>query len=155
LAKAQIYLLPAARNTVMVVDDQSTSRSIRLDNGEAASTINPRALADLEELGSSPAFMDKLIGMFVADSLAFATKMENALGGRNLGEFRSYLRAMKGSAASMGAERLTGYCRDVGRLTDAEIKLQGPPLLKSLREELATTRDALDRYLQGRKKSPG
>ena len=28
LAKAQIHLLPAARNTVMVVDDQSTSRSI-------------------------------------------------------------------------------------------------------------------------------
>ena len=28
MAKAQIHLLPAARNTVMVVDDQSTSRSI-------------------------------------------------------------------------------------------------------------------------------
>jgi len=131
------------------------ARPMRLDNGEAASTINPRALADLEELGSSPAFMDKLIGMFVADSLAFATKMENALGGSNLAEFRSYLHAMKGSAASMGAERLTCYCRDVGRLADAEIKLQGPPLLKSLREELASTRDALHRYLQGRRKSAG
>ena len=28
MAKAQIHLLPAARNTVMVVDDQSTSRAI-------------------------------------------------------------------------------------------------------------------------------
>jgi CheY-like chemotaxis protein len=28
MAKAQIHLLPAARNTVMVVDDQSTGRAI-------------------------------------------------------------------------------------------------------------------------------
>ena len=28
MATAQIHLLPAARNTVMVVDDQSTSRAI-------------------------------------------------------------------------------------------------------------------------------
>jgi HPt (histidine-containing phosphotransfer) domain-containing protein len=142
LAKAQIHLLPAARNTVM-------------DNGEAASTINPRALADLEELGSSPGFMDKLIGVFVADNGTLVAKMESALSRRDVGEFRSHVHAMRGSAASMGAERLTGYCRDVGRLTDAEIKLRGPLLLKSLRGELATTRDALDRYLQGRKKPAG
>ena len=29
----------------------------------------PDTLADLEELGSSPAFMDKLIGVFVADNV--------------------------------------------------------------------------------------
>lgn len=142
MAKAQIHLLPAARNTAM-------------DNGEAASTINPGALADLEELGSSPGFMDKLIGVFVADNGTLVAKMESALSRRDVGEFRSHVDAMRGSAASIGAERLTGYCRDVGRLTDAEIRLQGPLLLKSLRGELATTRDALERYLQGRKKPPG
>ena len=142
MAKAQIHLLPAARNTVM-------------DNGEAALTISPRALADLEKLGSSPAFMDKLIAVFVADNGTLVAKMESALSRRDVGEFRSHLDAMRGSAASMGAERLTGYCRDVGRLTDAEIKLRGQLLLKSLRGELATTRDALDRYLQGRKKLAG
>jgi HPt (histidine-containing phosphotransfer) domain-containing protein len=142
LAKAQIHLLPAARNTVM-------------DKREAASTINPRTLADLEGLGSSPAFMDKLIGVFVADNGTLVAKMESALSRRDVGEFRSHVDAMRGSAASMGAERLTGYCRDLGRLTDAEIKLQGPLLLKSLRGELATSRDALDRYLQGRKRSAG
>jgi len=126
-----------------------------MDNGEAASTINPGALADLEELGSSPGFMDKLIGVFVADNGTLVAKMESALSRRDVGEFRSHVDAMRGSAASIGAERLTGYCRDVGRLTDAEIRLQGPLLLKSLRGELATTRDALERYLQGRKKPPG
>ena len=117
--------------------------------------VNPDTLADLEELGSSPAFMDKLIGVFVADNITLMTKMEASLAARNVGEFRSHLHAMKGSAASMGAERLTGYCKDVGRLSDAEVKLQIPALLKTLREELAATRESLERYLQDRKKSTG
>ena len=117
--------------------------------------VNTDTLADLEELGSSPAFMDKLIGVFVADNVTLMAKMEAALAARNVGEFRSHLHAMKGSAASMGAERLTGYCKEVGRYSDSEIKLQIPALLKTLREELAATREAFERYLQERKKSTG
>jgi two-component system sensor histidine kinase RpfC len=117
--------------------------------------VNADTLADLEELGSSPAFMDKLIGVFVADNVTLIAKIESALAARNVVEFRSHLHAMKGSAASMGAERLTGYCKDMGRLSDAEVKLQIPALLKTLREELALTRETLERYLQERRKSTG
>ncbi len=120
-----------------------------------APVVNADTLADLEELGSSPAFMDKLIGVFVADNVTLMAKIESALAARNVGEFRSHLHAMKGSAASMGAERLTSYCKEMGRLSDAEVKLQIPTLLKSLREELATTRDSLERYLQERRTSTG
>ena len=117
--------------------------------------VNADTLADLEELGSSPAFMDKLIGVFVADNVTLMGKMEAALAARNVGEFRSHLHAMKGSAASMGAERLTVYCKELGRYSDSEVKLQIPALLKTLREELAMTREAFERYLQERKKSTG
>jgi two-component system sensor histidine kinase RpfC len=121
----------------------------------AAAVVNADTLADLEELGSSPAFMDKLIGVFVADNVTLIAKIESALAARNVAEFRSHLHAMKGSAASMGAERLTGCCKDMGRLSDAEVKLQIPALLKTLREELAVTRESLERYLQERRKSTG
>ena len=117
--------------------------------------VNVGTLSDLEELGSSPAFMDKLIGVFVADNVTLMSKIEAALGARNVSEFRSHLHAMKGSAASMGAERLTSCCKDMGRLSDAEVKLQIPALLKTLREELGATRESLERYLQERKKSTG
>jgi HPt (histidine-containing phosphotransfer) domain-containing protein len=99
--------------------------------------------------------MDKLIGVFVADNVTLVSKIEGALAARNVGEFRSHLHAMKGSAASMGAERLTALCKDMGRLSDAEVKLQIPALLKALRDELAMTRESLERYLQERKKSAG
>jgi two-component system, sensor histidine kinase RpfC len=117
--------------------------------------VNADTLADLEELGSSPAFMDKLIGVFVADNATLMAKIESALAARNVGEFRSHLHAMKGSAASMGAERLTTYCKEMGRLSDAEVKLQIPVLLKTLREELAATRESLEHFLRDRRSSSG
>jgi two-component system sensor histidine kinase RpfC len=123
--------------------------------GDVRHVVNAETLADLEVLGSSPAFMDKLIGVFVADNVTLLAKIEAALGWRNIGEFRSHLHALKGSAASVGAERLTDRCKEIGRLSDAEVKLQMPSLLKQLREELAVTREALERYLQERKKSTG
>jgi len=130
-------------------------RPPRAEQAGATPAVNPGTLADLEELGSSPGFMDKLIGVFVADNATLVAKMESTLAGRNIGEFRSHLHAMKGSAASMGAERLTVLCKDIGRLSDAEIKLQVLPLLKSLRDELAATREALERYLRNRQRSAG
>jgi two-component system sensor histidine kinase RpfC len=132
-----------------------SARSARPAQNGAVPVINPDTLADLEELGSSPAFMDKLIGVFVADNVTLMAKMESALAARNVAEFRSHLHAMKGSAASMGAERLTGFCREIGRHSDAEVRLQIPALLKTLRDELAATRESLEQYLQERKKSTG
>jgi hypothetical protein len=43
----------------------------------------------------------------------------------------------------------------MGRRSDAEVKLQIPAILKTLRDELAATREALDHYLQERRKSTG
>jgi len=130
-------------------------RELRAGEPGATPSVNPGTLADLEELGSSPGFMDRLIGVFVADNATLVAKMESALAGRNIGEFRSHLHAMKGSAASMGAERLTALCKDIGRLSDSQIKLQVLSLLKSLRDELAATREALERYLRNRQRSAG
>jgi len=145
---------------------QEAERPAAMDGGRVASragvaqadaspVVNPGTLADLEELGSSPAFMDKLIGVFVADNVTLMARIEGALAARNVAEFRSHLHAMKGSAASMGAERLTACCKDLGRLSDAEVKLQIPRVLAMLREELSATRESLERYLRERRKSTG
>ena len=128
---------------------------LRADKQGPNPVVNHDTLADLEELGSSSAFMDKLIGVFIADNVMLMAKIESALAARDVGRFHSHLHAMKGSAASMGAERLTGYCKELGRLSEAEVKLQIPALLKTLRDELAATREALERYLEERKKSTG
>lgn len=109
--------------------------------------VNAETLAHLEELGSTPDFLERLVGVFVADSQSLLAKMEAAVATRNFGEFRSHLHAMKGSAASIGTERLTRLCASLGKRTDAELRLQSSALVRSLGEEFALGRAALERYV--------
>jgi hypothetical protein len=62
---------------------------------------------------------------------------------------------MKGSSASMGTDKLTELCAALGRLSDAELRLQAPALLRSLSDELAAARGELERYLRDRQQSTG
>ena len=77
------------------------------------------------------------------------------LAGRDYHEFRSLVHAMKGSSASMGTDRLTRVCGSLGSLSDAELRLKGPSLQRTLSEELAAARAELEGYLQERRKSVG
>jgi two-component system, sensor histidine kinase RpfC len=116
-----------------------------------AEVVNPETLAHLEDLGSTPDFLERLVGVFVADSLSLLAKMEASVAARNFGEFRSHLHAMKGSAASIGTERLTKLCASLGKCSDAELRLQSSSLVRSLNEEFAQGRSALERYVQERR----
>jgi len=117
----------------------------------AAPLVNTETLGHLEELGSSAAFVEKLVGVFLADSSALLTRVEQALAGRNYHEFRSLLHAMKGSSASIGTDQLTAMCGNLGRLSDAELRLQAPALLRSLGDALAAARGELERYVHERR----
>ncbi|MGD9951167.1 MAG: ATP-binding protein [Burkholderiales bacterium] len=114
----------------------------------AEEIVNLETLSHLEELGSTPDFLERLIGVFVTDSQSLLAKMETAVAARNFGDFRAHLHAMKGSAASIGTERLTRLCASLGKRTDAELRLQSSALVRSLSEEFSLGREALERYVQ-------
>ena len=116
-----------------------------------AEVVNSETLVHLEELGSTPDFLERLVGVFVADSLSLLAKMEASVAARNFGEFRNHLHAMKGSAASIGTERLTRLCATLGKCSDAELRLQSTSLVRSLNEEFAQGRSALERYVQDKR----
>jgi two-component system sensor histidine kinase RpfC len=120
---------------------------------EPAPVLNIETLEQLRELGSSATFVEKLAGVFLADNSALLGRIEQALAGRNYHEFRSLLHALKGSSASMGTDRLTRLCSRLDKLSDAEMRLQAPALLRMLSEELAAARTQLERYLQDRQSS--
>jgi hypothetical protein len=46
-------------------------------------------------------------------------------------------------------------CTDLGRLSDAEIRLQSTGLAKALSDELATARAELESYLRDKQRSAG
>ncbi len=115
--------------------------------------LNIETLGHLEELGSSPAFVKKLFGVFVEDSVALLDRIDAATAARRYDDIRAQLHALKGSSASIGTERLTQLCARLGNCSDAELKLQGTKVLDALNEELAATRRELDRYLEQRHQS--
>jgi len=120
-----------------------------------AAVVNLETLAQLEELGSSPGFIEKLVSVFLNDNAALVTKMESAVSDHAFKEFRSLLHALKGSSASMGADRLTRLCTSLGALNDGEMRLQAPALLRSLTQELGAARSELERYIAERRRSTG
>jgi two-component system sensor histidine kinase RpfC len=119
------------------------------------SVVNAETLGHLEDLGSSLAFVEKLVGVFLTDNTAILSRIAQVLAGRDYHEFRSLVHAMKGSSASMGTDRLTRLCNHLGGLSDAQLRLQAPSLQRTLGEELAAARAQLEGYLQERRKSVG
>jgi two-component system sensor histidine kinase RpfC len=121
----------------------------------APAVVNAETLGHLEELGSSLAFVERLVRVFLSDSGALLERIEKVLAARDFHEFRSLVHAMKGSSASMGTDRLTRACSSLGKLSDAEVRLQAPALLRTLSEELAAARAQLESYLVERRRSVG
>jgi two-component system sensor histidine kinase RpfC len=117
--------------------------------------VNADTLQHLEELGASLAFVEKLVGMFLADSASTLARMEKVLAAREFHEFRSLLHAMKGSSASIGTDRLTSLCNSLGGLSDGELRLQAASLQRALTEELTAARAQLERHLVERRKAVG
>ncbi|MGQ0653188.1 MAG: ATP-binding protein [Betaproteobacteria bacterium] len=120
-----------------------------------ALVVNAETLGHLEELGSTAGFVERLVGVFLADNQSILERIDRAFAARNFHDVRSLLHAMKGSSASMGTDRLTEVCGRLGKLSDAELRLQAPALLRSLGDELAAARGELERYVKERRASAG
>ena len=150
-----LRLLETIDSLVATTTEQAQPQ-VRADVSHAApDVINKETLQHLEDLGAASDFLEKLLGVFVTDNIALMSRIEQATAGRNYQELRSLLHAMKGSSASMGTDRLTAACGALGRLSDAELRLQGPKRVRSLGEEFVTARTELERYLSSRKQSIG
>ena len=121
----------------------------------APAVVNAETLQHLEELGTSLAFVEKLVGVFVADAAAMLARIEQVLAGRDFHEFRSLLHAMKGSSASMGTDRLTRLCERLAALTDSELRLQASSLQRVLAQEMGEARTQLERHIVERRKAVG
>jgi two-component system, sensor histidine kinase RpfC len=133
------------------VERASQPLAIAAPRPSGAEAASAETLSHLEELGSTPDFLERLVGVFIADSRSLLAKMEAAVAARNFGEFRANLHAMKGSAASIGTERLTRLCATLGKYSDAELRLQSTGLMRSLHEEFEMGRAALEHYVQDKR----
>jgi len=138
----------------VAVDKAVASRPVRESNPVSAS-LNLETLRLLEGLGTQNGFLERLIGVFISDNQQLLQTMERCVGNRDFAEFRRLLHAMKGSAASIGAERLALICGELNNRSDAELRLQSRLLMESIRQEFETIRVELGRYIENKRRTTG
>lgn len=138
---------------------QARSTSVRIAPAVRAAgsraSLNFETLQLLEGLGSQDGFLDRLVNVFLDDNAQLLEAMEKSMSNRDFAEFRKILHAMKGSAASIGAERLAQSCSDMNNRSDTEMRLQSRLLVNSIREEFEIVRTELIRYLETRQRTTG
>ncbi|MBV8031106.1 MAG: response regulator [Betaproteobacteria bacterium] len=122
---------------------------------EDAAVADAETLGHLDQLGSTPQFLEKLVSVFLEDMAGLLERSARSLAARSYADFRSILHAMRGSCASIGARRLAELCARAGSLSDAELRLQSASLSSALLNELAAVRGELERYLENRRRSAG
>jgi HPt (histidine-containing phosphotransfer) domain-containing protein len=122
---------------------------------EAAPVLNYETLTLLEGLGSRSDFMEKLIAVFIDDNALLVEKVEEALEAKHFTELRSLVHAMKGSAGSIGADRLAQACSQLQELGEGDLRLRGRLHTGRLRVEFDSARVELTDYLTKRKSSTG
>jgi two-component system sensor histidine kinase RpfC len=154
LLEALITLCPSAEAAAAPTVSRAPAEAAGGD-APAASMLDYDQLTLLEGLGSRSDFMERLIGVFVGDSATLMEKMEAAIDAKRFGELRALVHALKGSASSIGAERLSGACTQLQEVAEGELRLRGKTHLDKLRADLDRTRVELTDYLRKRKSSTG
>jgi two-component system sensor histidine kinase RpfC len=154
LLEALITLCPSAEPAAAPAASRGSAEAA-LAEPPVAAMLDYDQLMLLEGLGSRSDFMERLVGVFIGDSAALIEKMEAAVDAKRFGELRSLVHALKGSASSIGAERLARACTQLQELAEGDLRLRGKSHLGNLRANLDRTRVELTDYLRKRKSSAG
>jgi HPt (histidine-containing phosphotransfer) domain-containing protein len=114
--------------------------------------LNPTTVADLKEiaLAAGDDFFRELVEVFLADLGTRCTAARVAHARLDGAEVARHAHGLRGSAGSMGAERIAAVCV---RLDEAAVRDAFPiigPLLAELETEAVRVRDAFGRELAGR-----
>jgi two-component system sensor histidine kinase RpfC len=122
---------------------------------EVSPVLNYETLTLLEGLGSRSDFMEKLIAVFIDDNALLVDKVDEALEAKRFGEVRSLVHALKGSAGSIGADRLAQACSQLQEVAEGDLRTRGKLHAGRLRVEFDAARGELTDYLVKRKSSAG
>lgn len=110
-------------------------------------------LDELAQLGGGEAFINDLVEGFIHDSEQLLAGLNQALAAQDWTVLREQAHALKGCAASIGAEALS---RNASRLMKSQpdtLRHQGQPQLAALHQQFEQTRTALTRYLDNVQRS--
>jgi len=90
---------------------EKLNNAAQKDTGKG--TINIDTFNSLSALSDDSSFMNVLIQGFIDDTSELLSKMEKALSDKEYESFREWAHALKGSAGSIGAQRIHDLCKNI------------------------------------------
>ena len=128
------------------VDNQRTKGdSINTISSGEDNVINYDTVDSIISISSDNEFTNTLVNSFYDDTKKLLTDMEIALSSKNHRLFLEYAHAIKGSAGSIGAQRIHDYCKILLLPeTDSSIYIS---TLQKLVPALEDTKKKLDNYI--------
>jgi two-component system sensor histidine kinase RpfC len=111
-----------------------------------STSIDTRALADLDQLGGSN-FVNELVADFNRDTAALLVELKQSAEARDVAQFREQLHAMRSGAANIGARRIYKMCLSWRHIGERELEMRGTEYVRKLGGEFERVRDALNAHV--------
>ena len=99
--------------------------------------FDPEILLELSTIRNTPGALEEMIEMFLDNASEMQRAMEDDLESRNLQSFKDHAHAMKGSAANVGANRISYACRRAKALKTENLQTSGRELASQLATEFS------------------
>jgi two-component system, sensor histidine kinase RpfC len=143
-----------ARALYQALDELMEARkesSVALHPGRAArpaAATSLTKLAELKALSPDASFVNELVGIFIEDANGLLRQMESASQRRDVEELRRLAHSFRGSAASIGAQRLYETCARFSQLGSNDPADRRGDLLRSVAHELERVKKELMAFLE-------
>ncbi|MDZ7839247.1 MAG: ATP-binding protein [Gammaproteobacteria bacterium] len=137
----------------LMASQKSAAAAVELHpshDGDRNDTASLTKIAELKALSPDASFVRELVGVFIDDSTGLLRQMETASERRDLEELRRLAHAFKGSAASIGAQKLYDVCEQLNLLGMNDTAERRIELLQAVSHELDRVRKELTGFLEER-----
>ncbi len=137
----------------LMTSQKSTAAAVALHpshDGAGNETASLTKIAELKALSPDASFVRELVGVFIEDATGLLHQMEAASEQRDLEELRRLAHSFKGSAASIGAQKLYDVCEQLNLLGINDTAERRVELLRAVSHELDRVRKELTGFLEER-----
>ena len=126
----------------IVANDSNRSPIQTMDS---AAILNKEVIQSIKELSTDTNFIHDLIAIFINDATKLLSEMESAIAHKNFTLYLEHIHALKGSAGSIGANKLFKLCQSTLIQPPGDISYISN--LSKINQLFQATNDELSRYL--------
>ena len=112
---------------------------------DSATILNMEVIQSIKELSTDTSFIRDLIEIFINDATKLLSEMESAIANKNFTLYLEHIHALKGSAGSIGANKLFKLCQSTLMQPPNDISYISN--LSKINQLFQATNDELSRYL--------